>query len=177
MAEYPSQYESGLLLNDGSRIRLRPIRRNDTEAWLAFVNGLSTHSKYLRFHHVIKNMGMEDAQRFCSVDYKDSFALIAETFWKGHRDIIAIGRYNRLNVGNNAEFAVVVEDAFQRKGIGTKIMDSLVKAAHDNGITTFEGDILTENYVMMAVLKDCGFKVTTELETGVFHVTFPTARV
>ena len=177
MAEYPSQYESDLLLNDGLQLRLRTIRRNDTEAWAAFISKLSTHSKYLRFHHIIKKMGMEDAQRFCSVDYKDSFALVVETLQEGHRDIVATGSYNRLNGSNNAEFAVVVEDAFQGKGIGTRIMTGLVKAACDNGITTFECDILTENYEMMAILKDYGFKVATKFEAGVFHATSPIARV
>lgn len=97
------------------------------------------------------------------------------TSQEGHRDIIAIGRCNRINGSNNAEFAVVVEDAFQGKGIGTKIMADLVKAARDNGIIKFEGDILTENNQMMTVLKDYGFTIITELEAGVIHVTFSIA--
>ena len=75
---YPSQYETEVLLKDGSRILLRPIRLDDIERWLAFVNGLSRHTKYLRFHHVPKVMGREDAVRFCTVDYTNTFAFVAD---------------------------------------------------------------------------------------------------
>jgi len=176
MAEHPSKYESDLVLPDGSKLRLRPIRKSDTRAWVAFISRLSTHSKYLRFHHIIKRMGMEDAQRFCSVDYEGSFALVAESFREGGLDIIAIGRYNRLKRGDSAEFAVVVEDAFQGKGIGTRIMESLARIACESGIIEFESEVLSENYEMITLLKKCGFKVTARLESGVLHVTFPTRR-
>ena len=49
LAVYPSQYETEVLLKDGSRIMLRPIRREDTERWLAFESRLSPYAKYLRF--------------------------------------------------------------------------------------------------------------------------------
>jgi acetyltransferase len=174
---YPSQYESEVVLKDGSRLRLRPIRPEDAEAWMDFVSRLGLYTKYLRFHHVIKKMGMEDALYFCTVDYKDSFAIVAE-IPKEHRwSIVAIGRYYRLASSHTAEFALVVEDAYQGKGIGTKMMECLVKAARDNGITTFEGAVLVENDKMMAVLKDYGFHITSKLEADVYHVTFPIAKV
>jgi len=47
---YPSHYETEALLKDGSRMRLRPIAKEDTDSWLAFVFRLSTRTKYLRFH-------------------------------------------------------------------------------------------------------------------------------
>ena len=173
MADYPLQYESSLLLKDGSQLKLRPIRKEDVQAWLAFVSRLGAHTKYLRFHHVVKTMDMEDALRFCTVDYKDTFALVAEIPRQGYLDIIAVVRYNRIPKSHVAEFALVVEDAYHGKGIGTKLMENLARAACDNGITTFEGDILAENNEMMAVLKDYGFKVAVELEAGVYHVKFP----
>ena len=74
---YPSQYETEILLKDGSRMRLRPIKRDDIERWLAFISRLSDRTKYLRFHYVPK-LGREDAIRFCNVDYKDAFAFVAE---------------------------------------------------------------------------------------------------
>jgi hypothetical protein len=59
--EYLSQYESEVLLKDSSRLRIRPIRLEDAEAWTDFVSRLGRYTKYLRFHHVLKKMGMEDA--------------------------------------------------------------------------------------------------------------------
>jgi RimJ/RimL family protein N-acetyltransferase len=175
--DYPSQYESEVLLKDGSRLRIRPIRLEDAEAWTDFVSRLGRYTKYLRFHHVLKKMSMEDALYFCTVDYKDSFALVAEILRECRWSIAAIGRYYRLPSRHTAEFALVVEDAYQGKGIGTKMMECLVNAARDNDITTFVGDILVENDKMMAVLKDYGFQITSELKAGVYRVTFPIAKV
>jgi len=67
---YPSQYRTEVLLKDGSRIVLRPIRHDDIEAWLGFVSRLSQRTKYLRFHS-LPNLGRDDAIRFCTVDYNN----------------------------------------------------------------------------------------------------------
>ena len=168
---YPSQYKAELLLEDGSRIMLRPIEMGDTDRWLSFVSNLSIHTKYLRFHHVPKQMGIDDAIRFCTVDYKDTFALVAKVRGEQRRDIVDIGRYYRLPSRNYAEIAIVVMDAYQEKGIGTQIIERLANVARNNGITTFEAYVLAENDKTMDFLRDYGFRVTAELEEAVYHVT------
>jgi len=75
-ANYPAQYETEVILKDGSRIFLRAIRREDTEQWLAFVQRLSDYTKYMRFHYLPRELSLEDAIRFCSVDYANSFAFV-----------------------------------------------------------------------------------------------------
>jgi acetyl coenzyme A synthetase (ADP forming)-like protein len=172
---YPSQYETEAILKDGSRLRLRPIRKEDAEAWVAFVSRLSLRTEYLRFHGVGRKWGMEDALRFCTVDYKDTFALVAEVFVERRWDIVAIGRYYRLPKRHTAEVALVVADDYQGKGIGTKLLESLCEVARDNGIVAFEGDVLAENNEMMLMLKDYGFHVASELGAGRYHVRFPIA--
>ncbi len=169
---YPSQYETEVLLKDGSRMRLRPIKREDIERWLAFVSRLSPRTKYLRFHYV-PVLGPEDAIRFCTVDYKDAFAFVAEVLRAKRKDIIAIGRYYRLPNKHTAEVAFVIEDAYQGRGIGTKLMEWLANVARDNSITTFEADVLAENEEMMAVFRNYGFHITSSLKEDVYHVAFP----
>lgn len=173
--EYPSQYETEVLLKDGSRMMMRPIRRADTEQWLTFVSKLSLRTKYLRFHHV-PALSPEDAIRFCTVDYRNTFAFVAEVLREQRRDIVAIGRYYRLPNKYSAEVAFVIEDAYQGRGIGTKLMEWLANVARDNSITTFEAEVLAENEEMMTVFRDYGFHITSELEEGAYHVAFPIAR-
>lgn len=173
---YPLQYETEVLLKDGSRILLRPIRREDTERWLAFVRRLSRRTKYLRFHYVPKEMGPEDAIRFCTVDYTNTFAFVAEVLKEQRKNIVAIGRYYRLPNKHSAEVAFVIEDVYQGKGIGTKLVEWLANVARDNGITNFEADVLAENEQMITVFRDYGFHVTSDLKWGVYHVTFPITR-
>jgi acetyl coenzyme A synthetase (ADP forming)-like protein len=172
---YPVQYETEVLLKDGSRILLRPIKKDDVERWLNFISRLSDRTKYLRFHSVPK-LGREDAIRFCSVDYDNAFAFVAEVLRNRRRDIVAIGRYYRIPYKPSAEVSFVVEDAYQRKGIGTKFMEWLANVARDNGITTFEASVLAENMEMVHVFKNYGFHITSELEENEYRVTFPIAR-
>ncbi len=173
-AAYPSQYETEVLLKDGSRMRLRPIKRDDVERWLAFVSRLSDRTKYLRFHYVPR-LGREDAIRYCGVDYRDAFAFVAEVLREQREDIIAIGRYYRLPNKTTAEVAFVIEDPYQGKGIGTRLMEWLANVARDNGITTFEASVLAENEEMMTVFRDYGFHIISRLEEGEYHVSFPIA--
>jgi hypothetical protein len=77
-AAYPSQYETEAILKDGSGILLRPIRADDAKSWLSFIGRLGPHNKYLHFQHMAKEMNLDDAVRFCTVDYHDTFAFVAE---------------------------------------------------------------------------------------------------
>jgi acetyltransferase len=173
---YPSEYETEVVLKNGSSILVRPIRADDIEGWVAFISRLSSRTKYLRFHHVTKDMGLEEAKLFCTVDYKNTFAFVAEVLKEEHKDIVAIGRYSRAPAGYKAEIAFAIQDDYQDKGIGTKLMECMVNAARDSGITIFEGDVLSENKDMMSVLRGYGFHVVTELDEGVYHFTFTTTR-
>jgi acetyl coenzyme A synthetase (ADP forming)-like protein len=172
---YPAQYETEVLLKDGSKMMLRPIKSEDIDHWLTFVSRLSRRTKYFRFHSLPK-LGREDAIRFCTVDYTDTFAFVAEVLRDKGRDIVAIGRYYRLSNRYSAEVALAIEDAFQGKGIGTKLMEWLANVARDNGITSFEADVLAENREMLAVFRDYGFHITSGLDEGVYHITFPIAQ-
>jgi acetyl coenzyme A synthetase (ADP forming)-like protein len=172
---YPAQYETEVLLKDGSSILLRPIRADDARSWVEFVGRLSERTKYLRFHHMPKEMGLEDAARFCTVDYHDTFAFVAEVLRETKRDIVAIGRYYRLPDHHSAEVALAIEDRYQGRGLGTSILEQLANAARENDIDRFEADVLAENDQMMDVFKNYGFHVTSELQTGVYRVTFPIA--
>jgi len=173
--DYPSHYETEVLLKDGSRIILRPIRSDDIEGWLGFVSRLSRRTKYLRFHSLPK-LGRDDAIRFCTVDYNNTFAFVAEVRGGQRKDIVAIGRYYRLPKRHSAEVAFAIEDAYQGKGIGTKLMEWLANVARENSITSFQADVLGENREMMSVFRAYGFHVESELSGGVYHITFPIAR-
>jgi len=173
--QYPSQYETEVILRDGSSILLRPIKEDDTRQWLDFIAGLSTHSKYLRFHHVPK-MSVEDAARYCTVDYTNTVAVVAEVIKGKSKEIVAIGRYYRLPDGHSAEVAFVIADEYQGKGLGTKLMEWLANVARANNITVFEAMVLRDNKDMMIVFRDYGFHVTSQLQEDVYNVSFPIAR-
>ena len=75
---YPTEYNVRVVLKDGSVILFRPIKKSDAPEWLNFYHRLSSRSKYLRLHRSPPDMSMEDAVRFCTVDYINQFAFVAE---------------------------------------------------------------------------------------------------
>jgi acetyl coenzyme A synthetase (ADP forming)-like protein len=168
-----SQYRREEILRDGYRVLLRPIEKSDVPLWLAFISRLSTHTLYLRFHNIPKEMTEEDAIHYCTVDYNNSFAYVAEIGKGKDRKIIAITRYYRLPNKRSAEIAFAIEDAHQNIGLGTRLIEALVNVARENDISVFEADVLGENKQMMIAFKDYGFHVSSNLEDGVYHITFP----
>jgi acetyltransferase len=168
-----SQYRREELLRDGYRVLLRPIEKSDVPLWLAFFSRLSVETRYYRFHNVPKEMTEEDALRYCTVDYNNSFAYVAEIGKEHDRKIIAIARYYRLPNQRSAEVAFAIEDAYQKIGLGTRLIQALVNVARENEISVFEASVLAENSQMMEAFRDYGFHVSSELHDGVYTVTFP----
>ena len=106
------KYQTAVILKNGSSLRLRPIKQEDEEKLLTLFFRLSHRATYLRFHHVLAHMSKEEARRFCTVDYDNTFALVA-TIGEGDEErIIAVGHYYRLPTRDAAEVAFIVEDAY-----------------------------------------------------------------
>lgn len=168
-----SKYRREEILKDGFRVLLRPIEKSDVPLWLDFYSRLSASTRYFRFHHVPKSMTEEDALHFCTVDYKTSFAYVAEIGKGKDKKIIAVTRYYRIPDKNSAEIAFAVEDAYKNIGLGTRLIKAMVNVARENDISIFEAYVLGEDLQLMAILKDYGFHVSSDLKDNVYHVTFP----
>lgn len=175
--EYPSQYVSEITIDDSQRVLIRPIQKTDALICADFFGNLSEEAKYLRFHDCRYCVDRQEVTRYCSIDHRDNFAFVAEIEKGKEKTFIAHGQYYRLPDGHSAEIAIVVEDAYQGKGIGAKLMEALARAAHDNGITTFEADVLAKNTKAMAFTRHFNRSVRSDLEPGFFHVTFPTDKL
>jgi acetate---CoA ligase (ADP-forming) len=150
---YPAHEERDVVLRSGSTLRLRPIRADDAERLLDFYGRLSPDSLYFRFF-ALSRVDAAAAARFCRVDYDSQFAFVGDA---GGR-IVAIAQYFRLpKPPDRAEVAFAVEDALQRQGIGTRLLDRLADVARSRGIRTFEADYLAQNKRMADVFRNCGF--------------------
>jgi acetyl coenzyme A synthetase (ADP forming)-like protein len=174
---FPAEYNVRVVLKDGSVILFRPIKKSDAPEWLNFYHRLSSRSKYMRLHRSPPDMSMEDAVRFCTVDYINQFAFVAEAIEEHHKHIVAVGRYSRLPMSpKTAEIAFIILDAFQEKGIGTKFIEWLATVARKNDIDTFEAYILPENTMMLSVFQGYGFHMKRVLENNIYHISFSLTR-
>lgn len=156
---YPSDLAAEHVLNDGTRVSIRPIRPEDAVLEREFVNGLSERSRYLRFMYPLKAITPQMLSRFTQIDYDREMALIALTDRKGGEKQIAVGRYVTYPSGRACEFAIVVADELQGKGLATELLKRLIDAARSRRLELMEGIVLRENKNMLALAKELGFEL------------------
>jgi acetyltransferase len=144
---------------DGTPVTIRPIQPEDREIELAFVQGLSSNSRYLRFFSTVKDLSPQLLDRFTQVDFPDEMAFIATVHTAGAEEEIGVARYAPGNAEIVAEFAVVVADEWQGRGIGRELMRHLFVVAEDAGFERIEGAVLKANSHMLSFCRDLGFAV------------------
>lgn len=159
-----------VILKDGGTLRLRPPAAGDAEAVLAFLQGLSERTLYMRFHG-IRHVDETMVEAFVDPDWVERGALAG---WLGDR-VVGIANYVRLRDPAVAEAAFVVADEEQGRGIGTRLLEQLAGRAAETGVSRFVAEVLAENRRMLSVFTGAGFDVVRELEHGEVEVSFPLA--
>ncbi len=156
---YPVELVQNWTLRDGTRIVIRPIRPEDRQIEKDFVRDLSDESRYFRFFNAVRDLSETALTRFTQVDYDRALALIAVICENGRETQVGVARYAVNRDGRRCEFAIAVADAWQRKGIGSKLMNSLMDAARRRGVEIMEGWILSGNARMLALMNGLGFTI------------------
>src|SRR3990172_9844144 len=111
-----------VILRDGATLRLRPPRREDTDELLEFFGALSQRSLYLRFHG-FPRLGPELVEQVLDPNWTDRGALLGTFLEDGREKVVAVANYERLRDPTVAEAAFAVADAYQRRGIGTRLVE------------------------------------------------------
>ena len=160
---YPVQYEQVWQTKTGQEMGIRPIRPEDEPMMIDFHRRLSEKSIYMRYFGAM-NFNTRTAHdrliRVCHVDYDRDMALVVtrQLEDKSH-EIVAAGRLTKLHNENAAEFSMLIADAYQRDGIGTKILAELVRIGRDDGLERIIAHILPSNTGMIRVSEKLGFRV------------------
>ena len=156
---YPAELESRETLADGTLVTLRPIRPEDAAAEAAFVENLSVDTRRMRFHSALRSLTPAMLARFTQIDYDREMALVAVA---GDGSQVAVARYIRLPDGRSCEFAVVVADAWQGRGLGRRTMQRLVGIARERGLRHMTGWVLATNAPMLGMVSGLGFAVEAD---------------
>ncbi|MCX7960785.1 MAG: bifunctional acetate--CoA ligase family protein/GNAT family N-acetyltransferase [Burkholderiales bacterium] len=152
---YPAELEGEIVLRDGSRVPVRPIRPEDAALELRFFARLSPRTRYQRFHHELAQLPPQMLARFTQLDYDRELALVALEPASG--EFVAVGRYFPNPDGESAEFALAVADDWQRRGIGRALLERLCECARAAGYRALWGHILNFNLDMLALAAHLGF--------------------
>ncbi len=156
---YPTHLITQRQLADGTNITIRPIRPEDADIEQCFVRKLSPQSKYFRFMQTLNELTPEMLVRFTQLDYNRELALIAVQEKGGTEVELGVARYVINPDGKSCEFALVVADEWQHRGIGSQLMSHLLEAAQERGFNTMDGEILADNRKMLDLVKSLGFRI------------------
>ena len=167
---YPYHLVKEVQLADGSNMTVRPIRPEDAQMEQEFVRQLSAQSRYFRFMQSVNELTTDMLIRFTQLDYNREMALIAVQEKNGKEIELGVTRYVMNPDGKSCEFALVVADAWQNKGIGSQLLGMLIEAAQDRGFRSMTGEILADNQKMLTLVKRLGFHITSTDDPGLKFV-------
>ena len=169
---YPAHAIGGWRDAVGTAVRIRPIAPSDAESVREFVRSLSFESRYMRFMAAVKELSSEAVEQLTSIDHRRDAALIALVDDCGVERIVAVARYALNPDGQSCDFAIVVADESQRRGLGRRLLTLLVATATLRGLKQISGDVLPVNRRMLAFVEALGFSPSASDDPSLRHVQF-----
>ena len=155
---YPSHYEKEVIIKDGKVIKLRPIRPEDEPLEAELFERLSKETIYFRFFGYAPNVDHTVLSRFTHIDYDREMAIVAEIEEAGDPKLIGVVRMIADAWNERAEYAIVIADQWQGKGLGTLLTDFIIDIAREKSITMLEADVLAGNQAMVRLFRRRNFK-------------------
>lgn len=165
----------GFVAAGGAVASLRPIESEEELAVLdAVFDALSPDSRYDRYLTSVPQLTSSMRLALTAIDGHQHIAWLAEI--DGHP--AAIGRLIRVARGT-AELAFEVVDAFQGRGLGTALLDTLMTVASVSGIDRVHATVLPSNHRSLRLLAAIGmtFRIEDGLLEGTVPVRLPTTPV
>lgn len=168
---YPQEWETDVVLSDGSTASVRPIRADDTVLLNDFHLRQSQESVYFRFFRYRPELSDKELAYFTTIDYDKRMAFVALV----GGELVAVARYETWNSPAHpgkriGEVAFFTDDAHHGKGLATLLLEFLAAAARRNGMDGFTATVLPANYNMLRVFRRAGFDVSTRFEDGAIEV-------
>ncbi len=173
---YPAELEKTATLRDGTQISFRPTRPIDEPALRDMLYSLSPESVRSRYftHTVI--FPHKDVQRMTNIDYTNDLAIVGVVpDMAGEEQIVALAQYFLDPKTQAAEVAFIVQDEWQQKGMGTFLLQRLTQIARERGVKRFYASVLPTNKAMLTIFHNSGYKVNTEFDGEVYHVSYALA--
>jgi acetyltransferase len=161
---YPSHLITKWTHVDGTEVTIRPIKPEDAELEVEFVRKLSAETKYYRFMNTMRELPPAMVARLTQIDYDREMAFLATIEQDGKEVETGVCRYAVNPDGESCEFAVVVADDWQHRGLARKLMHVLIETARNKGILYMNGIFLANNERMLKFVQGLGFVLSNDPE-------------
>ena len=165
---YPSQYVGTCTLPDGTALTVRPIRPEDEPLMRPFhakISDQSVYTRYAQCFRLSERIAHDYLSRLCFIDYLREMTLVAlytDADAGTTPEIVGVGQLVMERNCNEAEFAMLITDDFQRRGMGTELLRQLVAIGRREHVDRIVGYILTNNTPMLSACRDLGFHIVRE---------------
>jgi RimJ/RimL family protein N-acetyltransferase len=169
---YPATIRRDVALRNGETLRIRPIRPDDEPRLSALYDRLSHQTAYQRFFTVMQHLPADWSHFFANVDYRRRLAVVAERETVAGPELVGVGRYEPTGDETMGEVAFLLEDGYQGQGLGAVLLDELIRAGIERGLTRFRADVLGENHRMLCLLAHHTRIIGRTVEQGVVSVVF-----
>jgi acetyltransferase len=169
---YPSQYVSAFTMKDGGKATIRPIRPEDEPLMVKFHKVLSERSVMMRYTQAIalsERVAHERLIRNCFTDFDREIALVADRHdpSTGESEIMGVGRMARFSGTSETDFAIVVADPFQQRGLGAELLRRMLEVAKAEKLSRLKGEFLAANSVARGMCEKLGFRLEEIPDKGV----------
>ncbi|MEM6321765.1 MAG: GNAT family N-acetyltransferase [Bacteroidota bacterium] len=155
---YPVSYILPAQLKDGTLIQLRLIHPIDGKLVQAFKDKLSPESIKDRFLGYIPSVTEKLVQRLTKIDYDQEMAIVAESIVGQQKEPIAVARIvGEAGKKEWAEFALIIVDDWQGKGLGAIMTDYMIRIAQDMQFEKLVALFYNHNLGMKNILEQRGF--------------------
>ena len=166
---YPEEYVERQVMEDGTRLLLRPIRPEDEPMWLELLGACSKESIYSRFRFFYNWETHDAAVRYCYIDYQREMALVAELEQDGRRKLAGVGRLvSNLDL-DTVEYAVLVGDPWQNMGLGKVLTETCERIAARWGAKRIEALTSKDNVRMVKLFQGRNWE-EKPIEDGLLEV-------
>jgi RimJ/RimL family protein N-acetyltransferase len=142
----------------GTPLHVRPLASDDRDRLAVAFAALSDRTRYLRFLGPKPNLSAAELTYLTEIDHRTHEALVAVD---ADGRLVAVARYAPVpDEPGTADFAVVVADEWQGRGVGLRVSRELLRRAAANGVRRLTATTLDENRVARALLRRLGFRTT-----------------
>ena len=162
---YPKYLEEHAELPSGLRLLLRPIRPEDERSHQDFVEKLSAEDLRMRFMGFVHEFSHSQLAQLTQIDYDREMAFIAGAMEDGTwKETLGVVRcfFDPDNI--SAEFAIVVRSDLKSRGLGSLLMDKMIRYCRQRGLKELTAFALRENTGMHALAKKFGFRMESDPE-------------
>jgi acetyltransferase len=158
---YPSQWQRHLVMRDGLRVLVRPIRPEDEPAIHELLRHVTSQDLRLRFFAPMKEFTHEFIARLTQLDYARAMAFVA--FDETTNELVGVVRIHSDSIYENGEYAILLRSDLKGRGLGWALMQLIIEYARSEGLKRISGQVLQENSLMLNMCRELGFAVKSDM--------------